>query len=222
MSGTSKDRERRGRDPSVRGGSRRSATHRAGAGAGIGAGASLRLATLDDIPALEALIARSARVLGAADYTPAQIEGALRGAFGVDRQLLTDGTYFVLEDAGELLACGGWSFRRTLFGGDARADRDASRLDPARDAARIRAFFVDPGHARQGLGARLLAHCEADARRHGFTRFELMSTLPGLRLYARCGYVAGEPVDYPLGAGLTIRFVPMHKCLPAGKPVVPG
>src|ERR1700676_3311469 len=100
----------------------------------------LRKATLDDVPRIEALIPRSARGLSTADYRPSQIEGALRGAFGVDSQLLTDQTYFVAEENGEIVGCGGWSYRSTLFGGDARGGRDASLLDPRSQAAKIRAF----------------------------------------------------------------------------------
>lgn len=174
----------------------------------------IRPATLADIPALESLIARSARELSKADYTPEQIEAALRGAFGVDTQLIRDGTYFVIESGGACIGCGGWSYRRTLFGSDARAERDASALDPQQDAAKIRAFFIDPAHARQGLGQALLEHCESQARAHGFSRCELMATLPGVRLYAARGYVAGELVHYPLGSsGLTIQFVPMGRLL---------
>lgn len=174
----------------------------------------IRPATLADIPALESLIARSARELSKADYTPEQIEAALRGAFGVDTQLIRDETYFVIESGGECIGCGGWSYRRTLFGSDARAERDASALDPQQDAAKIRAFFIDPAHARQGLGQALLEHCESQARAHGFSRCELMATLPGVRLYAARGYVAGELVHYPLGSsGLTIQFVPMGRLL---------
>ena len=124
---------------------------------------TLRLATLDDVPAIRELIARSIHGLGAADYTRAQIEAALQGAFGVDTALIRDGTFFVAEThARELIACGGWGRRRTLFGGDARAERDESLLDPKSDPAKIRAFFVDPAHARQGIGRALLARCEAD------------------------------------------------------------
>jgi len=173
----------------------------------------LRLATLADKPELERLIARSARELSKGDYTPEQIEGALRGAFGVDTQLINDGTYFVAEAGGKLVGCGGWSKRRTLFGGDARAERDAGELDPATDAAKIRAFFVDPDCARQGIGRALLDRCEAEARRHGFKRCELMGTLPGVRLYRAYGYEGDAPVDYPLAPGLTIRFLPMSKRL---------
>src|ERR1700689_5741330 len=117
---------------------------------------TLRKARSADIPALTALIARSARGLSTADYSPPQIEGALRGAFGVDSQLLADETYFVVEDSGETVGGGGWSFRSTLFGGDARADRGSSILDPKTQAAKIRAFFVDPAHARRGIGSLLL------------------------------------------------------------------
>jgi GNAT superfamily N-acetyltransferase len=151
---------------------------------------SIRKATLADRPALEALIARSARELSVNDYTPEQVEGALRGAFGVDTQLIDDGTYFVAVDADSIVGCGGWSCRRTLFGGDARAERDAGLLDPRADAAKIRAFFVDPAHARRGIGRAILEHCESAARARGFTCFELMGTLPGVRLYRECGYVA--------------------------------
>jgi GNAT superfamily N-acetyltransferase len=172
---------------------------------------SLRPACLEDRPALEALIARSARELSAGDYTPEQIEGALRGAFGVDTQLIRDRTYFVVEVDGKIVGCGGWSKRKTLFGGDARFDRDAAELNPREDAAKIRAFFVDPDYARRGIGKAILDRCEAEARDHGFTRYELMATLPGLRLYAARGYVAGEAIQYPLGNGVTIPFVPMRK-----------
>lgn len=174
----------------------------------------IRPATLADRPTLETLIARSARELSKADYTPEQVEAALRGAFGVDTQLIHDGTYFVVESDGECIGCGGWSYRRTLFGSDARAGRDASALDPQQDAAKIRAFFIDPAHARQGLGQALLEYCESQARAKGFSRCELMATLPGVRLYAARGYVAGELIHHPLGtSGLTIQFVPMSKPL---------
>src|ERR1700691_3473052 len=136
----------------------------------------LRKATLDDVPQIEALIARSARGLSAADYRPSQVEGALRGAFGVDSQLLADQTYFVAEEDGRLVGCGGWSYRSTLFGGDARGGRDSSTLDPRTQAAKIRAFFVDPTYARRGVGSLLLDHCENQARARGFSQVELMAT----------------------------------------------
>jgi GNAT superfamily N-acetyltransferase len=172
---------------------------------------AFRHATLDDQSSLQSLIARSAHELSTRDYTREQIEGALRGAFGVDTQLITDGTYFVAEANGQIVGCGGWSKRRTLFGGDAGTERDHSMLDPNRDAAKIRAFFVDPDHARRGIGRSLLDRCETDARANGFSRFELMATLPGVRLYAALGYEAATSIHYQLTKELTIEFVPMYK-----------
>jgi GNAT superfamily N-acetyltransferase len=171
----------------------------------------IRHATLDDKAELTSLIARSARELSAADYTPEQVEGALRGAFGVDTQLILDRTYFVAEADGKLVACGGWSKRRTLFGGDARGGRDAAYLDPATDAAKIRAFFVDPAYARRGLGSAILERCEAEAKACGFRHFEMMATLPGARLYSRYGYSGTQRVNYEMQPGLTIEFIPMRK-----------
>lgn len=173
----------------------------------------IRHATLDDKAELVELIARSARELSADDYTPEQIEGALRGAFGVDTQLIQDRTYFVAEAAGKLVACGGWSKRRTLFGGDAGAGRDAAELDPATDAAKIRAFFVDPAYARRGLGSAILARCETEAAACGFRRFEMMATLPGARLYARYGYSGTQHIEYEVQPGVMIEFIPMHKAV---------
>lgn len=174
---------------------------------------SLRQARRDDVAALKELIARSARALNIRDYRPAQVEGALRGAFGVDSQLLEDGTYFVTEDSGIVVGCGGWSYRSTLFGGDARPGRDASVLKPGIDAAKIRAFFVDPSHARRGIGSMLLERCEKEAAARGFTAVELMATLSGVRLYAARGYTAAAMVSYEVGDGESIDFVPMRKVL---------
>jgi ribosomal protein S18 acetylase RimI-like enzyme len=168
-----------------------------------------------DVPAIEALIAISARALSTGDYTPQQVEGALRGAFGVDTQLIRDGSYFVIDAGPRFAGCGGWSRRRTLFGSDARADRDATELDPATDAAKIRAFFIHPEFARRGLGSALLERCEREAVAHGFRRLEMMATLPGIRLYASRGYSGDTPLDWPLGGGLSIRFLPMSKPAPA-------
>src|SRR3984885_2219875 len=178
---------------------------------------TLRTATREDEPILRELIARSIRKLGAADYSPQQIEAALCGAFGVDSVLISDGTYFVVvTETNQIVACGGWSRRRTLFGSDARSERDESWLDPRTEAARIRAFFVDPAHVRRGLGRAILERSEAEARHHGFRAFALMATLPGVRLYESCGYRGGEPVDHPLPGGLAIRFLPMSKRVASG------
>lgn len=173
----------------------------------------IRVSTHDDIPTLEPLIGRSVRTLSIGDYSPDQIEAALGDAFGLDSQLIDDATYFTVMVDGEIAGCGGWSFRKTLFGADGRSDREPESLDPQVDAAKIRAFFVDAVFARRGIGKALLERCEDEARRAGFTRAELMSTLPGLRLYSRFGYIAGERIDYPLKAGGSIPFVPMEKPL---------
>lgn len=167
-----------------------------------------------DVDALRAVIAVSARELSRGDYTPEQVEGALRGAFGVDTQLIRDGSYFVIECGGRIAGCGGWSRRRTLFGSDARAGRDATELDPARDAAKIRAFFIHPDFARRGLGTLLLERCEREAVMFGFRRFEMMATLPGIRLYEARGYSGNARIEWPLGDGLIIPFHAMSKEAP--------
>ena len=173
---------------------------------------------MDDLGGLRELIGLSARGLSLGDYTPAQVEGALRGAFGVDTQLIRDRTYFVVEEDDMPVACGGWSYRRTLFGGDAREDRDPAELDPSTDAAKIRAFFVHPRATRRGLATSLLARCEADAWSRGFRRLELMATLPGVRFYAAQGFEPAASIQWPLGDGLAIEFVPMSKALRSPPP----
>ena len=170
-----------------------------------------RPATLDDLPALESLIAASARGLSKQEYSSEQIEAALGTAWGVDTQLVRDRTYLIGEVAGAAVACGGWSYRNTLFGADALAGREPAELDPAKDAARIRAFFVHPDWARRGIGTQLLDACESAARARGFRATELMATLPGEKLYRVRGYVAIEPVRHPLPNGLGIDFVRMRK-----------
>ena len=175
---------------------------------------SIRPATFDDVATLESVIAESARGLSLGDYTPEQIEAALGTAWGIDTELIADGTYFVVEFEGQILACGGWSRRKTLFGSDARQGRQSELLNPSQDAARIRAFFVRPPWARKGIGRLMLQRCEEAARAAGFHRTELMATLPGTRLYAACGYQAGEPIQHLLPTGITIEFVPMRKDLP--------
>jgi len=172
-----------------------------------------RRASFADVPGIARLIALSARGLSRGDYSEAQIEAALGDAFGVDSQLIRDGTYFVAEADGTLVACGGWSWRKTMFGADGQADRAPEALDPTRDAARIRAFFVHPDWARRGLGRATLAVCEAEARRSGFASAQLMATLPGERLYRECGYLAESPIEHLLSSGVAIQFVPMHKRL---------
>ncbi len=176
----------------------------------------IRPAHADDIARIEVLIEASVRTLQAGDYDQDQIERSLRLVFGVDRRLIADGTYYVVEHGAELAACGGWSFRRTLFGADAIHGRDDAELQPGREPAKIRAFFVAPAFIRRGLGARLLAVCEAAAAERGFTAFELGATLTGEPLYARHGYAVVERISTPLSDGITLPIVRMAKVL--GKP----
>ncbi len=171
----------------------------------------MRLAREDDVSAIEALIEQSVRGLQAAHYSAQQMEGALGSVFGVDRQLIRDGTYFVVEHRGRLVGCGGWSKRKTLFGSDHHSDRDSAELDPAREAARIRAFFVHPDWARRGVARAVLVECENAIGAAGFSRVELASTLPGIPFYAAFGYVEQERSEVPLPNGLTIGVVRMTR-----------
>jgi GNAT superfamily N-acetyltransferase len=177
---------------------------------------TLRRATQDDIPALDALIEASVRGLQADDYTQAQIEGALGTVLGLDTQLIRDGTYFVAEAGGPpekqpLAGCGGWSKRNTLFGADRGPGREPELLDPAMDAAKVRAIFVHPEFARRGLGTQILARVEAEARAAGFTRYEMGSTLTGVPLYLLKGYVEVGRIAVPLSNGEALPVVKMMK-----------
>lgn len=174
----------------------------------------VRLARDEDIPALEELIRLSVHGLQRSHYSDGQMEGALGSVFGVDRQLILDRTYFVIEQGSELIACGGWSKRKTLFGSDHHhAIRDDSELDPTTDAARIRAFFVHPNFARRGLGRAILDACETAIRTAGFRRIELAATLPGEAFYRACGYTAGTREEVSLPNDLTLGIVRMKKGL---------
>ncbi len=171
---------------------------------------TVRLAVPADIPALRDLIHASVRGLQASDYTPAQIEGALATVYGVDTQLIADGTYFVAE-ASTPVGCGGWSKRKTLFGGDHWNAREDDLLDPLRDAAKIRAFFVHPAWARRGIGTLILSACENAASAAGFTRFEMGATLTGVKLYEARGYAAVENLQVPLDNGEFLPIIRMEK-----------
>ncbi len=173
----------------------------------------LRLATSADIRALEILIARSARGLSAPYYSSEQVESKLRHVFGVDTQLIEDGTYFVIEDADELLACGGWSRRGTLFGGDQMKHGPDPLLDPATEPARIRAFFVDPAHARRGLGTKILTACTDAAEAAGFNRLELVATGAGEQLYHAHGFTIVERFDVNLPDGIRVPVARMTKSI---------
>ncbi|MEC5215976.1 GNAT superfamily N-acetyltransferase [Actimicrobium sp. GrIS 1.19] len=173
----------------------------------------IQTATADDHGRLAALIEISARALSAGYYSPAQTEGAIAQVFGVDSQLIVDGTMYLAREHGQLIGCGAWSARQTLYGGDQVAGRLDRRLDPATDAARIRAFFVHPAHARRGIGRALLAACEQAAMAAGYCRAELVGTLPGVPLYTALGYIAVAPVEIDLGQGLTLPCQKMVKQL---------
>ena len=174
---------------------------------------TVRLATEQDIPALGQLIPVSVRALSVGYYTDRQIESALRHVFGVDSQLIADGTYYAAIENGQLVGCGGWSKRQTLYGGDQMKGEVDELLDPAVDAARIRDFFVHPNHARRGIGRSIIEQCEADAREHGFTGMELGSTLPGEPLYAALGYRVTERFDIKMPDGEVLPGAHMVKSL---------
>lgn len=172
-----------------------------------------RLATFEDVPVLQELIAASARGLSDGFYTPAQAESAIKYVFGVDSQLLMDGTYYLVETKDEIIACGGWSMRNTLFGGDQHKEMEDPLLNPAIDAARIRAFFVSPNHARQGVGRMLIDTCETAAKNYGFSRIELGATLPGVPLYEAMGYRPLDRIELQFPNGETLGIVKMEKHL---------
>jgi GNAT superfamily N-acetyltransferase len=176
----------------------------------------LRLAVPEDVPVLRKLIEASVRGLQTEDYTPAQIEGALQTVFGVDSQLIADGTYIVAEAAhaqanGIIVGCGGWSKRKTLYGSDHWTGREDALLNPQRDAAKIRAFFIHPDWARQGVGSKILQACEEAAHAAGFTRYEMGATLTGAKLFAAKGYVPVKPISIPLNNGETLPVIHMEK-----------
>jgi GNAT superfamily N-acetyltransferase len=181
----------------------------------------VRLATEQDIPRLRGLIAASVRALQAEDYSPAQIAHALETVFGVDSQLIADRTYFIVEaetaEHGErqIAGCGGWSRRKKLYGGDAWTAERFALLDPAVDAAKIRAFFIAPEFARRGVGTRILQACEEAAFAEGFRRLEMGATLTGVKLFAARGYVAVERIALDVGGGESIEVVRMEKCVAA-------
>ena len=189
-------------------------------------GTRLRLAKPEDMPVLRELIEASVRGLQTEDYTPAQIEGALNTVFGVDSQLIADGTYIVAEaPLGQkgstrrtdvqaewmIVGCGGWSKRKTLYGSDHWAGREDALLDPQRDAAKIRAFFIHPAWARQGVASMILKACEEAARAAGFSRYEMGATLTGAKLFGARGYAVVEPISIPLSNGETLSVIHMEK-----------
>ena len=173
----------------------------------------VRLATEGDLPALRLLIPRSVRALSRGYYTDAQIEGAIRHVFGPDTQLIADGTYFVVTAGDAVVACGGWSRRRTLYGGDQMKGKADPLVDPATEPARIRAFFVDPDWSRRGIGSLLMNACVDAARAAGFRSLELAATLPGEPLYRTFGFRELERVEAPLPGGIGLPIVRMVRAV---------
>ena len=174
---------------------------------------NLRLATLDDVPVLTALIERSVRVLQADTYTSAEIDGALGTLLGVDKQLILDATYFVVEVDGRIAACGGWSKRAALFGSDTVTGSQPELLDPQSEPARIRAFFVHPDFVRRGIGTMLLRASEQAANDAGFRACEMGATLAGVSLYLKHGYEINGELLAPLPNGERLRIIRMSKSL---------
>ena len=177
---------------------------------------SIRLATPQDVPALRELIPVSARALSRGFYADAETESAIRHVFGPDSRLIADGTYFVAEEDGVLAGCGGWSRRRTLYGGDQTKSGEEPLLDPAREAAKVRAFFVHPDFARRGVASRILEACLAAARAAGFRRVELAATLPGVPFYAARGFVERERLSAPMADGRQLPIVRMEREIEPG------
>lgn len=174
----------------------------------------VRVATPADVPVLRELIAASVRGLQTRDYSGDQLEAALETVYGVDSQLIADGTYFAVEAANALIVgCGGWSRRKTLFGGDVWSGREDTLLDPHTEPAKIRAFFVHPEWARRGLGTIILDACESAARVAGFTRLEMGATLTGVPFYRARGYKELESIQVPLKDGLSLPIIRMAKSI---------
>ncbi|STX28564.1 N-acetylglutamate synthase [Legionella beliardensis] len=175
---------------------------------------NIRLAQFNDLNSLNHLIQLSARELSRKDYSVEEINSAIEYVFGVDTELVLDQTYYVLEKDNQLVGCGGWSKRKTLFGGNQfKAREDAAYLNPLQEAAKIRAFFIHPQFARQGLGSILLQHCEYEATQQSFMSFEMMATLPGVKLYRAAGYQWVKDIFITLPNGIEVRFVKMSKSL---------
>ena len=173
----------------------------------------MRKAVEADTAAIERVMRESTEALGAPWYDQRELASAVRFITILDPDLVRDRTYFVVEQESKIVACGGWSSRRKLFTGGGAGVDDSARLNPASEAARIRAMFVHPAAARRGLGRRILAACEEEARRASFARAELMATLPGVPLYRACGYDIIEETALLLGDGVQLPAARMQKLL---------
>ncbi|WP_374562894.1 GNAT family N-acetyltransferase [Ideonella sp.] len=170
-----------------------------------------RLAHPQDLDTLRALMNAAIAELQKPFLDERQIMSS-RTIMGLDTQLIEDRTYFVVESGGQIAGCGGWSRRATLYGSDKSPGRSPALLDPTLDAARVRAMYTHPDHARQGIGRLILGLCEAAARSEGFSAVELMATMAGEPLYRACGYQAIERIDDDRG-GVAVPLVRMRKRL---------
>jgi GNAT superfamily N-acetyltransferase len=173
----------------------------------------IRTAIPADLPAIEAVMRASMAALGANFYDERQTASAVRYIAVADPQIVADGTYFVVEDEGEIVACGGWSGRKKLFSGTSDQDAVEGWLDPQKEPARIRAMFVLPSHARRGIGRMIIDRAEAEAAAAGFSMCELMATLPGVPLYRACGYEPLETVEIELPDGMRLECLRMSRCV---------
>ena len=178
----------------------------------------LRLATLGDAAAIDALMKASIRAIFPTFYDARQTESSIRFIGSVDRMLIEDGTYFVIEVEGEPVACGGWSRRDKRYTGSGDAADDARLLDPATEPARVRAMFTRGDWTRRGLGRRILQACEDAARAEAFITLSLMATMPGLQLYQAYGFEGDDHVQIPMPDGVSIEGVGMSKPIGATKP----
>lgn len=177
---------------------------------------AIRKATCADIPSIEHVMRESLRSIGIRSYNARQIASALEHIAHLDRDLVNDGTYFVAEADGTIVGCGGWSRRAKLYAGSAGSADDSRLLDPATEPARVRAMFVAPQWERRGIGRRILAMCEEEARAEGFRTVELMAMLSGRAMYDACGYAAVEDVEPPLADGTKLPLTRMIKPLGRG------
>lgn len=174
---------------------------------------TIRIATMDDLPRIAAVMERAIAELQKPFLDAEQI-AASRRSMGLDTRLVADGTYFCVEVGGALAGCGGWSKRATLYGGDHSAEtRDDRLLDPASEPARVRAMYTDPDFTRRGIGRLILAACEDAARAAGFRRLEMMATAAGEPLYAACGYAVVQRVDRMAADGVAVPGAVMAKDL---------
>jgi GNAT superfamily N-acetyltransferase len=171
----------------------------------------IRKAIMEERDAIQELIAASARHLSREHYDDLQIETAITTVFGVDTDLIEDGTYLVAEIDDQVVGCGGWSKRKTLYGGDQYRSRDTAYLDPKSEPAKIRAFFIHPDHARKGIARAILNQCETEARADGFRALELMATLPGIEFYKSVGFIETGNFDLDLTEQVKLELVPMRK-----------